>query len=180
VGEAGRDIEAMVDGLCHGGRTLPGMDDHFAQWVARINLVCVASPEAGFPALGHCGIRRFFVETLNRAEPEEVDILEALRDFVGRDRFAWLDEMVPVSWRLENGAQIRLEYSSETDPAEGTAYSPVGEIRIRDLAGMRDHPFVCEGRVAVRLRLLDESGGRVGDTFDWPGYSANLRSRSSF
>lgn len=175
-----QSTEALVDALCYGEVILPGMDEEFFQLVARINLVCVASPDLDYPSLDECGLRRFFrFAVAGKGQPEQVDARRALEEFVGSVKLGWLDEIVPRQWRLENGVRVDLEYSPETNPKEGTAFSPTGELPVSGLEGTRDHPFVCEGRVAVRLRLTDERGLRLGETLDWPSYSASLKSRSS-
>jgi ATP-dependent helicase HrpB len=140
----------------------------------------VASPELDYPAFDEPGLRRFFrFAVAGRTDLESVDALTALGEFVGPIRMGWLDEIVPNRWALADEIGIPLEYSGETNPAEGTAFSPVGSVKVEALSGLTDHPFVCEGRVAVRLRLLNEKGVVVDETLDWEGYSAMRMSRSS-
>ena len=173
-------IEDLVDALCYGERDLPGMDDDFFQTLARINLVCVASPELEYPAFDESGLRRFFRYALaGREEPEATDATEALREFVGPVRMGWLDDIVPRKWELDGGETVELRYARETNPGEGTAFSPVGSIKLGALSDVDDHPYVCEGRVAVRLRVLDGQGRLLEETLDCSGYSASRMSRSS-
>jgi len=173
-------LEDLVDALCFGERMLPGMDDAFQQLLARINLVCVASPELDYPAFDEAGLRRFFRFALaGRDEPEQTDAMEALREFVGPVRMGWLDQIVPRNWMLDGGEAVELRYAKETNPAEGTAFSPVGAVKLEALSGVDDHPFVCEGRVAVKLRLLNSHGKFLEETLDCSTYSANRMSRSS-
>lgn len=176
----GEEAEQLIDALCYGELQLPGMDESFMQLLARINLVCVASPELGYPAFDEAGLRAFFRSVVEGSEePEKVDARGALAEFVGEVRLGWLDEIVPVRWRLGKDGGFDLRYAAETNPGEGAAFSPVAEVKAEDLTEMRDHPFVCEGRVAVRLRLLDAKGKFLEETLDWPGYSASMISRSS-
>ena len=65
---------------------------------------------------------------------------------------------------------IAIEYSAETDPGEGLGLSPLVRVQESLLEAVDYHPYVCEGRVALRLQLLDEQGALLGETLDWPGY----------
>jgi hypothetical protein len=172
--------EDLIDSLCYGEIRLPGMDEIFDQLLARINLVCVASPELDYPCLDFEGLRKFFRYALaGREEPDQVDVGAALAAFVGQAKMRWLDEIVPRRWRLGDAAGFDLQYSAETNPGEGVALSPIGTVRVSQLGGLRDHPFVCEGRVAVRLRLLNDDDSLLEETLDWSAHSARLISRSS-
>jgi len=164
-----RPVEELVDAVVYGEIPLRGLDDVFEELRARINLVCVVSPELGFPDLGYSGFRSFLEQILTGIEsPETVDASLELQRIVGGSKLRWLDEIVPSRWIISGEQKIKLRYSLETDPSEGHAIAPEADVRIADLLDVDEHPFVCEGRVAVRLWLRDPKGKRLDSTFDWP------------
>lgn len=168
----GLPLSDMVEAAVYGELNLPGWDDAFEQLIARINLVHVASPELGFPPLNEAGRRAFFEGAFKDGPKlDDFELLPALGAFVGEGKLGWLDDIVPRAWRVGEQA-IALEYSHETDPGEGVAFAPTARVEQRILADVDYHPFVCEGRVAVRLELVDRRGRRLGETFDWPAYQA--------
>jgi hypothetical protein len=164
-----RSIEDLVDAALFGQLELTGWDAEFEQVLARINLVCVVVPELGFPPFGEGG-RRLFLETVFAATklPEQVEVGAELGDFIGADRRLWLDEIAPKFWSLPDGSKVSIEYSGETDPGEGLAYSPLVRVGLKALTDVDYHPFVCEGKVAVRLCLTDEQDRVIQETLDWP------------
>lgn len=166
-------LQELVDAVVYGEIPLPGLDDAFGELRSRINLLCVVSPELGFPDLGHTGFRSFLETILRDVEdPAAVDAAAALEELISGSRLRWLDEIVPVHWVVAEGVKVKLRYSAETDPAEGHAIAPEADVRLADLLAVDVHPFVCEGRVAVRLWLRDPKGKRLESTFDWPAFRA--------
>lgn len=167
-----RSLEDLVEAAVYGELNLAGWDEDFEQLIARINLVHIASPEIGFPSLNEAGRREFFRQAFKACpQLDEFELVPALDAFVGAGRLSWLDEIVPRAWKIGERS-IPLEYSHETDPGEGVAFAPTARVEVRHLADVDYHPFVCEGRVAVRIELIDGRGRRVGETFDWPAYGA--------
>lgn len=165
-----RSSEELADAVIYGELAVPGWDVEFEQLRARINLVCVASPDLGFPPLNEAGMRDFLIGVFDAVEEiAAVNLRAALLRFVGKERFHWLAEITPTSWRV-GGAVIAIAYSAETDPGEGVAFSPVARVQESLLDSVDDHPFVCEGHVALGLQLLDGEGGLLGETLDWSGY----------
>ena len=164
-----RSLEELVEAAVYGELNLAGWDEDFEQLIARINLVHIASPEIGFPPLNEAGRREFFGQALKECPLDEFELIPALAAFVGEGRLQWLDEIVPRTWKAGERS-IPLEYSHETDPGEGVAFAPTARVEARDLAEVDYHPFVCEGRVAVRIELIDRRGRRGDETYDWPTY----------
>ena len=167
-----RPLEELVESAVYGELNLPGWEKAFEQLIARINLVHIASPEIGLPPMDEAGRREFFRHAFQKCpQLDEFELIPALDAFVGAGRLQWLDEIVPCHWKVGEHS-IPLEYSHETDPGEGVAFAPTARVEAGQLAGVDYHPFVCEGRVAVRIELIDRRGRRLDETFDWPAYQA--------
>ena len=150
----------------------PHADDVFQALRARINLVCVVSPDLGYAELGCAGMKAFLAATFTgdetRGEAEGKDLVQALVEFVGETKIGWLAEIAPERFELENGPKLKLRYSTDTDPDRGEASAPEADVRIHQMLDCSEHPFVGEGLVAVNLCLRDPKGNRVDHTFDWP------------
>lgn len=154
----------------------PQVGEVFESLKARINLVSVVSPDLGIPGLGQSGMKEFLSTTFSgeesQSEFQSTDLAALLESFIGETRFGWLDEIVPLRFKLENGPVLKLRYSAESDPDCGEASSPEVDVRLHQMLGCTQHPFVCEGLVAVQLQLRDPKGGVLDRTFDWPGWRA--------
>lgn len=161
---------AFLDGRLR----LPQFDRRMEQICARVNLVCVVSPDLGYRPLDGEGIVEFLTHSLVGIVDEDaartVNLNAALGQWLGAERLGWLDEIVPASLPLPDGSKTELRYSLESDPRRGTAASPECEVALASVLDWKFHPFVCEGLAAVQLNLLDPAGSRLATVFDLPGF----------
>ena len=159
-----------MDDALYGAIAVPGWDDEFEDVRSRINLVCVASPDLGFRSLDETGLRDLLHFAFEKDRSlETINLKEELAAWQGDQRVRWLDEITPLNWMIGKKA-YPIRYSPETDPREGVAYSPSVVVPADQLDDVDYHPFVCEGRMTVRIVLTDRQGRRLGETLDWPVY----------
>jgi ATP-dependent helicase HrpB len=121
-----------------------------AAWLARVDLLARAMPEAGWPpfdepALGEvlaqaCAGKRS-VEDLNR-----ISLVPYLRGRLSHAQARLLDEQAPEALVVPSGNRIRLTY----EPGR----PPVLAVRLQELFGWTDTPRLAAGRVPILLHLL--------------------------
>ena len=98
-----RSIEELVDAVMYGELSLQGWDEEFEQLRARINLVCVASPDLGFPPLNEGGMRDFLTRVIEAVEDvAAVNVTTELRALWERSSFSGL-----LRSRPPHGAWVR-------------------------------------------------------------------------
>lgn len=98
-----------------------------------------------------------------RSDLARIDVLRVLRDRLGHHLVRDLDRVVPATVTLPSGRPIPVDYG--TDP-------PSVSVRVQELFGVRVHPSVAGGRVALAVHLLSPAGQQVQVTSDLPGFWA--------
>ena len=96
-----------------------------------------------------------------RADLERVDLVEALRDMVGRHRLYELDQLVPKSMTVASGREVPIDYDGD---------APAIAVRVQDLFGTTIHPTIADGRIPIVVHLLSPAGRPVQVTADLPGF----------
>ena len=157
-----------------GRLVLPQFDDEMWQLCARVNLVCVVSPDLDYPPMDGQGIEAFLVGAFADSEDESavrgLHLRDAFREFAGETKFGWLNEIVPPELKLPNGEVATMLYSMETEPRRGEAIPPEVWIQPETIRDWDFHPYICEGLVAVKIVLCDSRQRRISETFDWPTF----------
>ncbi|HVF41647.1 MAG TPA: ATP-dependent helicase HrpB [Pyrinomonadaceae bacterium] len=142
-----------------------------AQFLARVDFVARAFPEAGLPAFDEndlreslvrlCEGRRSFAEL--RAEVRGgAGLVADLRARLDARQSRLLAEAAPERVALAGGRQARVRYEVGKPPWVAS--------RLQDFFGMRDGPRIAAGRVAVVLHLLAPSQRPVQVTTDLAGF----------
>jgi ATP-dependent helicase HrpB len=167
---------ALADAFARGWFDLPNLNHAVKQFMARVNLVCVAMPDLEYPrfdeaAVAACVARAFHGMTLVK-EAQAADLLPAFHAHLQPAQVGWLDELVPTGIAWHDGRRLKLVYSEETDPVKGEAVAPELQVKLTDCFDLKEHPLLCEGTVPVRLALLTPDGKRLDVTGDWPQWKA--------
>lgn len=178
-----REVDPAKSGRClaeayrKGLFELPLLNHDLKQFMARINLVCAASPELDFPPFDESAI----VESLARAFTGQTLVKEAqathLRDeflnHLGPEQQTWLDELAPIHVLWPDNRKLKLLYPDTPLDEDDQPNSPELQVKLHECFALRDHPTLCEGKVPVKLWLCAPDGKRIEATFNWPAFRAN-------
>jgi len=168
---------ALAEAYQKGYFELPLLNHEVKQFIARVNVVNTVMPELEFPPFDEAAI----LQSLSRAFEGLTLTKEAqampLRDFflqhVGKERQAWLDELVPVTIPGPDGRKLKLLYPEHARDEDGEPNSPELQLKIHECFSVKEHPHICEGRLPVKLWLCTPDGKRLEPTFNWPAFKAS-------
>ncbi len=150
---------------------LPNWNHSLQQWVARCQLLAHVFPDLEFPRFERTELRDFLGEAL-KGKPvlkhaQEVCLERELKSYLGKDRIEWLDELVPCSIEIDGVGKRRLIYSMKGKEGGNEGPQPEIQIKVQECFPIQEHPKICDGRVAVRLKLQKPNGKRLAETIDW-------------
>jgi ATP-dependent helicase HrpB len=175
-----REVEPDAAGRClaeayaKGWFELPNFGHELKQFVARVNLICTAMPDLGLARFDDAAVtaalaRAFRGLTLAK-EAQAAPLKDAFRAHLPEGQSGWVDELAPLHIPWPGGKPVKLAYSEEVTERE--AVSPEAQVKLLDCFELKDHPFVCEGAVPVKLWLCTPDGKRLEATCDWPDWRA--------
>ena len=101
-------------------------------------------------------------------EVESLDLATVLRSQLPWELGSRLDELAPSVLSLSSGRTVPIDYTT----ALRDDTQPIVDVRVQDVFGMRTHPTIAGGRVAVVLRLLSPADRPIQVTSDLPGFWA--------
>jgi len=175
-----REVEPEAAGLCladahlKGYFELPNFSHELKQFVARVNLICTAMPDLGLKRFDEAALRaalaRAFRGMTLAKEAQATPLKDAFRAHLPEGQSGWVDELAPTQMPWPGGKPVKLTYSDESTERE--AASPEVQVKLLDCFELKDHPFVCEGAVPVKLWLCTPDGKRLEATCDWPDWRA--------
>jgi ATP-dependent helicase HrpB len=90
-----------------------------------------------------------------------VDVAMILTSQLSWDDQVELGTAAPTSFSTPSDRTVVIDYTRDV---------PTASVRVQDLFGMRDHPVIANGRVALTLELLSPAGRPVQITRDLPGF----------
>lgn len=169
----------LADAFGRGWLELPNMDHRLQQWVARVECLRAAVPELELPSMRGEGLvvalqKAFHGLTLGR-EAAQVDLLPPFRSVLSKAQQAFVDELAPpvvgVAIPGQDPKPWRLSYLADKDDPDAPPVPEV-QVKITDILALKVHPKVAEGRVPVRIWVMDPGGKRLGSTSDWPSWRA--------
>ncbi len=176
-----REVEPTASGRCLADANareffeLPNMDHDVKQFIARVNLVCAASPELEFSALEQTAITaclaRAFAGLNLVKEAQEIRLLPEFKKHLAPEQVGWLDELVPLTVSWPDGRKLKLLYPADAVAKDAFA-SPELQIKLHECFALTTHPRVCEVKVPVRLWLCGPDNKRIESTTDWPAFKA--------
>jgi len=178
-----REIDPIAAGRClaeayrKGWFELPLLNHDLKQLIGRVNLVNSVLPELEFPpfdpaAVTECLARAFAGLTLVK-EAQATHLRDEFLKHLGKERIAWLDELVPTTIPWPDGRKIKLLYLEAARDEDGEPNSPEAQIKLHECFALKEHPHICEGKLPVKLWLCYPDGKRLEATFNWPGFRAN-------
>lgn len=156
---------------------LPLFNHELKQFVARTNLIAAAMPELELcpfddAAIVNCLAHAFHGKTLAK-EAQATPVRAAFLRHLAPDQLAWIDEMAPVTVSWPDGRRLKLLYLENPVGKDGQPNPPELQVKLHECFQVREHPTLCERRVAIRLWLCAPDGKRLEATFNWPGFRMN-------
>jgi ATP-dependent helicase HrpB len=178
-----REFDPKASGRClaeanlKGYFELPLLNHEVKQLIARVNLAARAMPEMELPmfdepAISGCLARAFEGLTLAK-EAQAAPLREVFVQHIGKDRLGWLDELAPLTINWPDGRKLKLLYQEQPTAAPGQPNPPELQIKLPECFQLKEHPYICEGRLAVRLWLCAPDGKRLESSLDWPAFKSS-------
>jgi ATP-dependent helicase HrpB len=145
--------------------------------MARVNLVAAALPALEFPVFDRavilrCLARAFTGLTLAK-EAQAAPLRDEFRKELPAGQLEWLEELAPTQVAWPDGRKLKLLYQEQTRDADGQVASPELQVKLHECFALKEHPRLCEGKIAVKLWLCGPDGKRLDATLDWPAFKAN-------
>jgi ATP-dependent helicase HrpB len=177
-----RDVAAEASGRAlanaaqRGYFELPLLNHEAKQFIARVNLVAAALPELEFPAFDEAALARSLARAFRgltlAKEAQATPVKEELRRHLAPEQLGWLDELTPltIAW---GDKKLKLLYAELARDEDGEPHAPEVQVKMHECFPLKEHPHICEGRVAVKIWLTTPDGKRLEPTFNWPAFRAN-------
>lgn len=165
--------ECLADAAMRGWLELPNLDHAVQQWVGRVECLRVAVPELELPRLTGEGRRAVLAKafrglSLGR-EAQGTNLLPAFRGALTADQLAFVEELAPLQVSVVDGKPWKMNYTVGLEES-GAVVEPEVQVKLLDCLALKEHPRIAEGRVPIRIWLLDPLGKRLGSTQDWPAW----------
>ena len=93
-----------------------------------------------------------------------IDLLEPLEALLTWTQRKDLERLAPTHLTVPSGSRIRLDYE--------TAEQPVLSVKLQEMFGCQETPFIAGGKVPVMLHLLSPAGRPVQVTQDLASFWA--------
>jgi HrpA-like RNA helicase len=163
---------ALARAYSEGVFELPLLTHDLKQFISRVNLIARALPELEFPPFDSAALERalagaFRGMTLAK-EAQAAELKPAVYGHLAAEQVGWLDELAPTAIAWPGTKKMKLLYPETpgTDP-------PELQVKLHECFDAKEHPRICEGKVAVRVFLCSPDGKRLQRTTDWPQFRAN-------
>ena len=160
---------ALAAGLAASGIDRLPWTPALAQWRDRVTFLRRAGrgewPDLGDAALAADGapwLAAHLVGVAGRAALGADRLEAALKALVPWDLARALEAEAPATFTTPAGSTHRLDYAAEQGPTLA--------CRVQELYGLRTHPTLAGGRVALVLELLSPGGRPIQITRDLPGF----------
>jgi ATP-dependent helicase HrpB len=155
---------------------LPLFNHELKQFIGRVNLVTVVSPELDFPPLDAVAIRKCLARAFDgltlAKEAQATSLKEAFLKHLETEQITWLDELMPTTIPWLDGRKLKLQYAEEARDEDGEPQSPEVQIKLHESFQLKEHPHICEGKLPVKLWLCAPDGKRIEATFNWPAFKS--------
>jgi ATP-dependent helicase HrpB len=106
-------------------------------------------------------------------EAQALHIRETFLHQLAKEQLTWLDELVPVTIPWPDGRKLKPQYAEVAKTKAGEINPPELQVKLHECFALKEHPRVCEGKLAVKLWLGAPDGKRIEATSDWPAFKAS-------
>ncbi|HXT39398.1 MAG TPA: ATP-dependent helicase C-terminal domain-containing protein, partial [Candidatus Angelobacter sp.] len=167
----------LAEAHCKGYFELPLINHDVKQFIARVNLICAVMPELEFPPFDdasktECLARAFRGLTLVK-EAQATHVRDEFLKHLAKEQLDWLDELAPQTVTWPDGRKVKLLYVESARSEESGPNPPELSAKLHECFALKEHPYVCEGKLPVKLWLCAPDGKRIEATFNWPAFKAN-------
>jgi ATP-dependent helicase HrpB len=146
---------AISEAIKREGENLLNFSEAITQWQNRVLSLRKWRPQETWPDVSTPTLlvtnwewlRPFLVIVELPEELAKIDLLPILKEFLTEDQTSQLKALAPATIVLPDGSEMELVYFANGNP-------PVLEIRLQDILGWMEHPFVDAGEMLVELHLL--------------------------
>ena len=153
---------ALAKEFLDGVIELPLWNHELNQWLARVRLVARTFPELELPAFDAAGklecLSRALSGTLLYKEAKERPLVPVFRNRLDAVQRDFVNDLAPEAVTLSNGKRCKLVYSDDAPPAI--------TVKLHEIFGVKEHPRVCDGKLAVLIQLAAPDGKRLETTQD--------------
>ncbi len=147
--------EILLEQITTRGWSWAGWDDGERQWQARVMSLKQWRPNEPWPEVTDTALmasarewlKPFLIGVTKRSDLQKINWLTVLTTLLPYDFQSRLATYAPEKIAVPSGSWIKLQYFE-------TGQTPVLEVRLQELFGLRDTPVINEGRTAVMLHLL--------------------------
>jgi ATP-dependent helicase HrpB len=178
-----REIDPAAAGRCLAAAAvkpyfeLPLFTHELKQIIARINLVANAMPELELTPADKPFITTFLTHAFTgltlAKEAQATPLRDLFREFYGKERLEWLEELAPQTIPWPDGRKLKLLYPEIPRDEDGEPAAPELQVKLHECFSLKEHPHICEGKLPVKLWLCSPDGKRLDSTFNWPSFKAN-------
>ena len=67
----------------------------------------------------------------------------------------------------------KLQYADDAVSGRREPNPPELQVKLHDCFPLKEHPMICEGKLAVKLWLCTPDGKRLEATLNWPAFKTN-------
>jgi ATP-dependent helicase HrpB len=106
----------------------------------------------------------FLIGKLSTADISADDLDRAMQALLTHQQRHQLDEAAPTQFLAPTGHRHVIDYTGPNAPSVA--------IRVQELFGLKAHPTIAGGRLALTLELLSPAGRPIQTTRDLPGFWA--------
>jgi ATP-dependent helicase HrpB len=96
---------------------------------------------------------------------KEIPFLHLLKEMLGFERCREMERLAPLFVRVPSGSRIRIDYSDKSSPSL--------EVRIQELFGLQSTPFLLDGKIPLRIKLLSPALRPIQMTSDLESFWKN-------
>jgi ATP-dependent helicase HrpB len=112
-----------------------------------------------------------------RSHLQRIPLGKAMRGLFLHSQLTDLDRLAPASWTTPAGSTVMLQYSP--------GLAPIAAVKLQEMFGQSDTPFVGGGRARITIHLLSPAGRVLAVTQDlksfwlnaYPGVRKEMRGR---
>jgi len=158
---------AALEGVRDLGLQALNMSDAVARFRARVELLRRGG--ADMPDMREAGLMATLGDWLlphlggvrTAGDLKGVNVLEALKLWLGWERGQELDRLAPAKFTTPMGRGVAIDYAGE---------APEIAVRLQEMFGVTTHPTVGPDRQPLRITLLSPAQRPIQTTMDLPGF----------
>ncbi|MDN5204566.1 ATP-dependent helicase HrpB [Fulvivirgaceae bacterium BMA10] len=167
-------VKAISEAIRKEGERLLSFDKEFTQWQNRVLSLRKWRPDEGWPDVSvptllltnEDWLGPYFQDVRRPEDLKKINLKEVLHHSLPWEKQQQLNKLAPVSITVPSGSDIKLQYMPDGSP-------PILAVRLQEVFGLADTPFINEDRTSVLLHLLSPGFKPVQITADLKSFWNN-------